>query len=145
MELLSGSRLILQVEPAPWANLVRQSADLLERDAVIAGEYVEAIFDSIARNGNYMVVAPRVLLAHARPELGALGTGLSLVTTTRDVAFNDDPGVPVRLFFTLAAADSTEHLSLLAHLASVLTDESSFEELLACDDSRRVLQILNPT
>jgi len=145
MEMLVGSRLTLQVEPAPWADLVRQSAALLERGGVITAGYVEAIFESFARNGNYMVVAPRVLLAHARPERGALGTGLSLVTTTQDVAFNDDPGVPVRLFFTLAAADSTHHLDLLAHLASVLTDESSFEELLACNDNRRVLQILNPT
>lgn len=144
MELLPGSRLVLQVGSAPWADLVRQSAALLERDGVISPAYVGAIFESCVRNGDYMVIAPRVLLAHARPEEGALTTGLSLVTTREDVAFNDDPAVPVRLFFTLAAADSTEHLDLLAHLAEVLMDEPSFEELLSSGDSERVLQILNP-
>lgn len=144
MQLLPGSRLILQVPPAPWADLVRQSAALLEREGVISSQYVGAIFDSCERNGDYMVIAPRVLLAHARPEEGALATGLSLVTTSDDVAFNDDPAVPVRLFFTLAAADSTEHLDLLAHLAEVLMDEASFEKLLSSGDTEQVLQILNP-
>lgn len=144
MEQLPVSRLILQAEPAPWANLVRLSAGLLERDGVTTPDYVQAIFDSFERNGDYMVVAPRVLLAHARPEQGAVATGLSLVSTSRDVAFNDDGDVPVRLFFTLAAVDSNEHLALLARLAEILTDERSFEELLSTRDSGRVVEILSP-
>lgn len=144
MKLLPESRLILQVEPAPWADLVRQSAALLERDGVVTTDYVGAIFDSFARNGDYMVIAPRVLLAHARPEAGAVATGLSLVTTRHDVAFNDDADVPLRLFFTLAAADSTAHLDLLSQLAEVLMDEQSFEELLSSNDTGQVLQLLNP-
>ena len=144
MELFPGSRLILQVEPAPWAHLVRLSASLLERDGVVTTDYVKAIFDSFKRNGDYMVIAPKVLLAHARPEEGAVATGLSLVTTSADVAFNDDADVPLRLFFTLAAADSTAHLDLLAQLAEVLMDEQSFDELLSSKDTGRVLQLLNP-
>lgn len=144
MELLPESRLILQTAPAPWTDLVRRSAALLERDEVVTADYVGAIFDSCERNGDYMVIVPRVLLAHARPEEGALATGLSLVTTSHDVAFNGDADVPLRLFFTLAAADSTEHLDLLAQLAEVLTDEQSFEQLLSSSDSGRVQQILNP-
>ena len=145
MELLTTSRLILQAGPAPWRDLVRQSAALLERDGIVTADYVEAIFASFARNGNYMVIAPRVLLAHARPEEGALRTGLSLITTSEDVALGDDAGVPVRLFFTLAAADSSEHLDLLTRLAEVLVDEASFQELLTTTDSDRVLQMLNPS
>ena len=143
MTLLPTSRLILQAPPSPWRDLVRQSADLLQRDAIITDNYVEAIFASFARNGNYMVIVPRVLLAHARPEEGAVGTGLSLITTSEDVPLGDDAGVPVRLFFTLAAADSSEHLDLLARLADVLVDEASFQELLTTNDSDRVLQMIN--
>lgn len=145
MELLTRSRLILQAEPAPWADLVRQSAALLQRDGIVTAAYVDAIFASFARNGDYMVIAPRVLLSHARPEEGALATGLSLITTSEDVPLRDNASVPVRLFFTLAAANPTEHLDLLARLAEVLVDEPSFQELLTTSDSGRVLQMLNPS
>jgi mannitol/fructose-specific phosphotransferase system IIA component (Ntr-type) len=144
MKLLTTSRVILQAGPEPWSDLVRQSADLLQRDGIITADYVEAIFASFARNGNYMVITPKVLLAHARPEEGALGTGLSLITTSEDVALGDDTSVPVRLFFTLAAADSSGHLDLLARLAEVLVDKASFQELLTTTDADRVLQMVNP-
>lgn len=144
MNLIDGSTLVLQHEPAPWADLVRESAALLEKKGVTDSSYVQGIFDSIDKNGAYMLIAPHVLLAHTRPELGALGTGISLITTTSDVPFVDDASKPTRLFFTLAASDSDAHLELLAHLAEVLTDEDLFEELTTSRDTERILQILNP-
>lgn len=108
MNLIDGSTMILQHSPAPWDELVRLSAAMLERKGVTKPEYVDGIFDSITKNGGYMLIAPRVLLAHTRPEMGAIGTGMSLVTTTEDVPFAGE-GKPTRLFFTLAASDSDAH------------------------------------
>lgn len=91
-----------------------------------------------------MVVAPRVVLAHARPEQGALAAGMSLVTTSDDVPFKDDLGTPLRLFFTLAAPDPAAHLELMAHLAEVLTDQDRLQTLATTRAPRRALEILQP-
>ncbi|WP_420176594.1 PTS sugar transporter subunit IIA [Luteococcus sp. OSA5] len=143
MNLIDGSTVILQHETAPWQELVRLSAGMLERKGITTPDYVEGIFESIEKNGSYMLIAPRVLLAHTRPEKGAVGTGLSLITTGEDVPFGEE-GKPTRLFFTLAASDSNAHLELLTHLAEVLADEALFEELVTTSDAARVQEILNP-
>ncbi len=145
MDLINEDRLELQVDPAQWDVLIRRSAALLERDRVIDARYVDAVFDSIRRNGSYMVIVPRVLLAHARPEEGALGTGLSLVTPRTDAPLDGDPAMPIRMFFTLATTDSETHLDLIAHLATVLVDEQLLAELATSADTARVAQILEPT
>lgn len=144
MKFLDVSTMSLQVPTAPWDELVRRSAGLLQASGATTSGYVRAIFDSIARNGDYMLIAPKVLLAHARPEGGALRTAVSLITTAEDIPFNGDAARPVRLFFTLAAVDSDEHLELLTHLAGVLTDNTMLTELASSSDPDRVAAIVNP-
>lgn len=144
MNLINDDRIQLQVGLTDWEQVVRRSAALLERDGITTAHYVEAIFDSVRRNGTYMVIVPRVLLAHARPEEGATGTGLSLVTTAADVAFDGMDDQPVRMFFTLAATDADAHLDLMSHLATVLVDEDLFAEILTSTDPARVREILQP-
>lgn len=144
MDPIPVSRVMLQVPPAPWDDLVRRSAALLERDGITSPQYIEAIFASIDRNGAYMLVAPGVLLAHARPEEGAISTGMSLITTSEEVPFVADPTKGIRLFFTLAAADTTAHLALVSRLAEVLVDANAMAELVASTDPDHVRRLLCP-
>ncbi|MBE6482683.1 MAG: PTS sugar transporter subunit IIA [Actinomyces ruminicola] len=145
MVTVDPSMLALQTPPDDWRDLMRHSAALLERHQLITPTYIDAVLAGLERNGAYMLIAPGVLLAHARPEEGALGTGLSLLTTTEDVALMDDPSMPIRLFFTLAANDSQEHLALLATLAETLMDSGLMNELRESEDPVRVAQILTPS
>lgn len=140
--MISSDRVQLQEQPRPWQSLVRDSAALLEQAGITSPAYTDAIFESIERNGDYMVVAPGVLLAHARPEHGALGTGLSLITVQEPVPFNDNPAKPVQLFFTLAATDADTHVALLSTLAMVLVDDALSAELMGSADVDRVIAIL---
>lgn len=142
--LIDPTTLELQVEPAPWRDLMARSAAVLKDQRIVSDNYYPAILDSLARNGAYMLVAPRVLLAHSRPEAGALGTGISLITTREDVLLQDNPAQPVRLFFTLAANNNQAHLELLAHLATVLVDQALLDELMTSTDPARVATIINP-
>lgn len=145
MTAVDASMLMLQVEPEDWRTLVRKSASVLERQGIIAPAYTDTIVTSLEGDGTYMVIAPRVLLAHARPEAGAVGTGISLLTTTEEIPLGDDPQMPVRLFFTLAAADSEAHLAVLQRLAMTLVDDALVNELATSSDPDRVAAILNPS
>lgn len=143
--LISPSRIRLQLEAEDWTQAVRESADLLLRDGCITPEYVEAIFTSFDTNGDYMIVVPEVVLAHARPESGALETGISLVTLSRPVLYRDDLEQPITVIFTLAASDPERHIEMMATLAGVLVDSDAVRQIKSSGDVDGVLRLLLPT
>lgn len=142
--LITQGRIRLQVEADDWTQAVRSSAELLVRDGCITPGYVEAIFTSFDTNGDYMIVMPEVVLAHARPESGALETGISLVTLRSPVLFRGDPDKPIRIIFTLAAGDPSEHIDMMAFLAEVLIDAAATRQLKSSSDVEAVLGLLTP-
>ena len=143
--LITRDRISLQTEADDWTEAVRASADLLLRDRYITPTYVEAIFASFDANGDYMIVAPEIVLAHARPESGALETGISVLSLSRPVLFRNDAERPIRVVFTLAANDPDRHLKLMQVLAGVLVDSASLQILKTSTDVDEVLRLLVPT
>lgn len=139
---LTRDRLSLQADADDWIEAIRTSADLLYASGCVTSDYVEAIFKSFEVNGDYMIVVPEVVLAHARPECGALETGLSLLTLRKSVPFTPSPGKGITAVFTLAARDNDEHLDLMRSLAEVLVNDDALEELLTSGDIDTVMDIL---
>jgi PTS system ascorbate-specific IIA component len=80
--------------------------------------------------GPYMVIAPGIALAHARPSDAVLETGLSLVTLTEPVEFGSQSNDPVSLVIGLAAKDHDSHIDLLAALSELLADDQKVKLLL---------------
>jgi len=122
---------------------VRDSAALLLADGCITPGYVDAIFASFVTNGDYMIVMPEILLAHARPEAGALATGISVVTLNRPVLFRDDVAKPITVIFTLAAADASEHLTMMQHLAVILVSSEATRTIKSSRDVDTILDLLD--
>lgn len=135
-------RIRLQEEAEDWQGAIRSSAEPLLQDGCITGEYVDAIFESFAVNGDYMIVVPEVVLAHARPGSGARGTGLSLLTLRTPVTFTPSPDKSITAVFTLAAGDDEAHLDLMRGLAEVLVDDAALARLLTSADVDEVAAIL---
>jgi PTS system ascorbate-specific IIA component len=79
--------------------------------------------------GPYIVIAPGIALAHARPSDAVLQTGLSLAVLAEPIEFGSHND-PVRLVFGLAAKDHDGHMEVLAELAELLTDEDFVNSLL---------------
>lgn len=143
--LISPGRIRLQLEAEDWTQAVRESAELLLRDECITPEYVEAIFTSFDTNGDYMIVVPEVVLAHARPESGARETGISLVTLSCPVLYRDDLDKPITVIFTLAASDPERHIEIMQTLAGVLVDSEAVRQIKSSGDVDAVLRLLLPT
>jgi mannitol/fructose-specific phosphotransferase system IIA component (Ntr-type) len=135
-------RVRLQQEADDWTAAIRASADLLLQDGCITSGYVDAIFESFATNGDYMIVVPEVVLAHARPGSGATETGLSLLTLRTPVPYAPKPDKTITAVFTLAAADDDAHLALMRDLAEVLVDDAVLGRVLASADVDEVVAIL---
>ena len=62
----------------PWQEAIDFSMVSLLDKNYISENYIQAIKDSTINNGPYYILAPGVAMPHARPECGALKTGMSL-------------------------------------------------------------------
>ena len=92
-------------------------------------DYTQAMIDAVDEFGPYMVLAPGLALAHARPEDGVLDIGVSLVTLDPPVNFGSKANDPVNLVIAFCAVDKTGHTDMLARLAMFLEDERRREQL----------------
>ena len=88
--------------------------------------------------GPYIVIAPGVALAHARPSPAVHRAGLSLVTLVTPVPFGHRQNDPVRLVIGLASPDAEGHVNALATLADFIADDDRRSALLDARDAASV-------
>jgi len=119
----------LGVHAANWEEAVRAAGQLLVDADVCEPRYIQAMIDAVHELGPYMVLAPGLALAHARPEDGVKSIGLSLVTLDPPVPFGSEENDPVSLLIAFGAVDKERHLGLLQELALLLEDEARRQEL----------------
>ena len=68
-----------------WQEAIDFSMVSLLDKNYISENYIQAIKDSTINNGPYYILAPGVAMPHARPECGALKTGMSLTLLEQGV------------------------------------------------------------
>lgn len=112
----------VQVAAARWEDAVRAAAHLLVAQGAAEPRYEDRCVAIVAEQGPYIVVAPGIALAHARPEDGALGVGVAAAVLARPVAFGHPTNDPVDVVLAFASPDKDAHLGLLAHLATALVE-----------------------
>lgn len=103
-----------------WEDGVRRACGLLVELGSAQESYADACVASLHANGPYIVLAKGLALAHARPDQGALGLGLSLVRLTEPTAFGHPTNDPVDLVFAFSTPDDGGHLVMLRTLATKL-------------------------
>ncbi|MFA9428880.1 PTS sugar transporter subunit IIA [Egicoccus sp. AB-alg2] len=103
-----------------WRDAIRVACDpLVEREAV-SEHYPQRCIEMVEEHGPYIVLAPGIALAHARPEDGALRLAVAATTLTEPVAFGHEDNDPVDLVFAFGSPDRDQHVGLLSALATAL-------------------------
>ena len=125
-----------------WQDAVDISMEALLTHDIVDPSYVSAIKKSTIENGPYYLVAPEVAMPHARPEMGAKNTGLTLTLLKEGVVF-DDASEPVKLLLGLAAADSTSHIDAIQALCELLSEDDALDSILAAKNEKEVINLLN--
>jgi len=141
--IISEKTIKLKAKSAVWEEAIKEGTDLLYLDKSAQSPYYETVIDHFNQYGPYMVVAPGVVLSHARPEDGALKLALSLVTFKNGIDFRDDFKEDVRLVVTLTVVDKTSHLEILAQLMKLLTDKEDVEKMINANSKEEILQIFD--
>lgn len=141
--LLTEDVIKLNIECSNWEEGIKSGTALLIKKKCIEKSYEDAIIESFKKFGPYMVIAPGVVLSHARPENGVNKISLSLITLKNPVNFGNELNDPVKLIITLAAVDNEKHLNVLKELMELFMDNNDLDLILNTDSSEQVIRIIN--
>ena len=125
-----------------WQNAIEIGTSLLEDKGIVENEYKEQIINNFKELGPYMVIAPGIVLSHARPEAGVNETGISLVTLKEPINFGSEQNDPVKLVVTLAAKDNTSHLELLSNLMDIFMNSEDLNKIFEAKSENEILEVL---
>ena len=124
-----------------WQQAIDHSMASLLKNGYVNAQYIQAIKDSTQHNGPYYILAPGVAMPHARPEHGALKTGMSLTLLKQGVMF-DNNDEPVKLLIGLSAADAGSHIEAIQALGELLSEEENLTSLLNSDTEKQLTDII---
>lgn len=109
-----------------WEESIRiASRPLLEKN-VIEERYIKAMIENIKKLGFFVVLREYLAMPHARPEEGAVDTGISFLKLNSPVKYGDDD---IYLIFVLASKDAESHTEILMELANLFQDDETIEKL----------------
>ena len=128
-----------------WRGAVRTAGDALTRSGATRASYADRMIGVIEEFGAYVVIAPGLALAHARPGPDVLHGGLSVVTLVEPVAFGHPHNDPVRVVVGLAVSSAEEHVASVAELANAFNDATVIERLAAAGTADEVRALLGVT
>jgi PTS system ascorbate-specific IIA component len=125
-----------------WRAAVTLAGDALVRSGAAKPGYANEMIRMIEEHGPYVVIAPGLALAHARPGPDVLADGLAIVTLENPVYFGHPYNDPVRVVLGLAIASADEHLAAVASLANVFNDSSAIDDLAAAQTAEQIQEIM---
>ena len=133
----------LGVEADDWQGAVRAAGAALVRAEVALPGYADEMIRMIQENGPYIVIAPGLALAHARPGPTVRKDGIAVVTLATPVDFGHPYNDPVSVVIALAVTTAEAHVALVAELANVFNDSTAIADIAAATTVEQVQSILS--
>ena len=125
-----------------WRAAVRKVGAALNRAGFTTVHYADEMIRMIEEHGPYVVIAPGLALAHARPGSDVLSDGLAIVTLATPVDFGHPHNDPVSVVLGLAVTPADDHIVAVAELANVFNDSDAVAELAGAGSPDEVRAIL---
>jgi PTS system ascorbate-specific IIA component len=139
---LPAEAIRLGVDAADWRDAVREAGAALAAAGFAKPAYADEMIRMIDEHGPYVVIAPGLALAHARPGPAVLADGIAVVTLATPVDFGHPYNDPVSVVLALAVDAADAHVTLVAELANLFNDSSAITELAAATSAAEVQRIL---
>lgn len=139
---LTEAGIVLSAEAADWRAAVRVAGGALVTMGAARDGYSDEMIRMIEEHGPYVVIAPGLALAHARPGPDVLADGLAVVTLKQPVPFGHPHNDPVRVVLGLAILRVETHLASVAAIANIFNDSDAVSALAAAATPAEVLQIM---
>lgn len=141
IDYFPASSISIKSSATNWQEAIDFSMSSLLANHYVNTNYIQAIKDLTIAIGPYYILAPGVAMPHARPECGALKTGMSLTLLKEEVKFaEDDEGI--KLLIGLSAANSDSHIGAIQALSELLSEEETLTALLAAKSEKQLADII---
>jgi len=132
----------LHATAADWRAAVELAGACLTRAGTAEPAYADEMIRMIEEHGPYVVIAPGLALAHARPGPEVLSDGLAVVTLSTPVDFGHPHNDPVNVVLALAVHSPERHLRMVAELANLFNDSDAVQGLADAESVDQVRAIL---
>jgi PTS system ascorbate-specific IIA component len=142
---LPDAAIQLGATASDWRAAVGLAGACLTRSGAAEAGYADEMIRMIEEHGPYVVIAPGLALAHARPGPEVLRDGLAAVTLATPVDFGHPHNDPVQVVLALAVHSPENHLSMVAELANLFNDSDAVERLAEAGTADQVRIILGAT
>lgn len=142
-EIISRNNIAVKVKVNHWQEAIEEAGKLLLDNGSIDKEYIKNMVNSVKELGPYIVIAPHIAIAHARPDETVIKPDLSIITLDKAVEFGNKDNDPVNIVFAFSAKENTGHLKQLTEIATLLEDENKLEAILNCSEAEEVYKIVN--
>lgn len=141
-EVITAEFIKVEEECIGWEEAIIKGAKILEESGSVKEHYKYAILKNFKELGPYMVIAPGIVLSHARPEDGVIKTGISILTLKNPIEFGSELNDPVKLVITLAAKDSTGHMNVLSKLMELLMNIEDLNKVFNAKSNEEVENLI---
>lgn len=141
-QYLSKDAIACNLSCPDWKSAVKEAGRLLVKEQIAEEGFVDKMIDYVERFGPYIVILPGFALAHARPEDGALKTGMSLITLALPVCFGHEDNDPVSIVVALASNEKGRHLECLGDVVSLISQKEKAANILAATSSEEIYRLL---
>jgi len=141
--LITADVISLNVECRYWEEAIRKGMKVLREKNYVESSYEEAIINNIKEIGPYMVVAPGIVLSHAKTEDGVNKLSMSLMTIKNPVKFGSELNDPIKLVITLAAKDRESHLKALSQLMALFQNSEDLKGIFKAKTTEEIINIIN--
>jgi mannitol/fructose-specific phosphotransferase system IIA component (Ntr-type) len=143
LEFINEKTIRLNVEAKDRFEAIKAGGEVLLKNNIINSEYIDAMITTSNDLKGYIVIAPRVALPHARPETGAITTGMSLITLNKPVYFGNQDNDPVSLVICVAAADNESHINALKDLVKLLDSEENIQNIINSKNKGDIIKLIS--
>jgi transcriptional antiterminator/mannitol/fructose-specific phosphotransferase system IIA component (Ntr-type) len=142
-DLITTDMISLNIECRYWEEAIRKGMKVLREKKYVENSYEEAVINNIKEVGPYMVVAPGIVLSHAKTEDGVNKLSMSLMTIKNPVKFGSELNDPVKLVVSLAAIDRESHLKALSQLMALFMNSEDLRSIFKAKTTDEIMNIIN--
>lgn len=139
-QIIKEEHIQLREKVANWEESIQVAAAPLLQEGYFNDDYVKSMIKSVHDMGPYIVIAPEIAIAHARPNDNVHKVGLSLLKLEEHINFSDN-GHYASLVFVLSAIDNEAHLEILKKLATILSDKETVQSLILANSKSEIINI----
>ncbi|MBS4958847.1 MULTISPECIES: BglG family transcription antiterminator [Clostridium] len=135
-KIMNFSRELIEIcsDVISWEDAVKKSGNLLIKKNYIKESYIDRIIQNINEFGGYMIISPRVMLAHAGIEDGVNENSISILSLKNGFELKNQFDLPINLVITMAVTDEKSHLKFLKELVEFMNDKNNTKRLLEIDN-----------